>query len=381
MRDVYIIGVGQSRFGKFTDKTPQDLGREAVKEALQDSGVNPKSLQVGYACRQVDGITTAQGIYKGFGMADIEMMNTENACAGGSSAARCLYKDIAFGLYDVGIAVGTDSMSTSNLAGKLLTTRDGDLNGNLGMTMPGMFGMIARRMMETRGYTAEDMAYVSVKNHRHGALNPKAHYRKPLSMEEVLNSRMIADPITLLQCCPQTDGAAAVIMASAEVARKYTTKLVQLAASALSAGSYIDNDYDPTTMRTEGRLAREVYEKAGIGPQDLDVIELHDAFSCEELIHYEELGLCTAEEGLGFLRSGATELGGKIPVNPSGGLLSLGHPLGASGVRVLAEITLQLRGDAGEKQVANAKVGLAQMVGGSEAGLEIGAASLSILKR
>lgn len=379
MREVVIIGVGQSMFGKFADKNPQDLGSQAVAEAIKDAGINPKDFQVAYACRQVNGITTAQSILKGFGVSGIEMINVENACAGGSSAVRCLYKDIATGIYDIGIAVGADSMSTSHLAGKLLGTRDEDLNGHLGMTMPGNFGMIGRRLMETRFYTREDLAYVSVKNHRHGCLNPKAHYRKELTMEEVLNSRMIADPITLLQCCPQTDGAAALIMCSTDLARRYTTKPVKIAASAMGTGAFIDSDYDPTTLKVEKRLSKAAYEAAGIGPEDLDVIELHDAFSCEEIMHYEALGLCSPENGLAFLRSGATELGGKIPVNPSGGLLSLGHPLGASGIRVMCEVTLQLRGEAGKRQVPNAKVGLTQMLGGVEAGLEIAAASINIL--
>jgi len=270
-------------------------------------------------------------------------------------------------------------MSTSHLAGKLLATRDEDLNGHLGMTMPGMFGMIGRRLMETRGYTPEDLAYVSVKNHKHACLNPFAHYQKELTMEEVLESRMIADPITLLQCCPQTDGSAAVILCAGELAKKYTSKPVKIASCTMGTGKFIDSDYDPTTLEIEQILSKRAYEEAGIGPEDLDVIELHDAFSCEEIMHYEALGLCNAEDGLEFLRSGAPELGGRIPVNPSGGLLSLGHPLGASGVRVMAEITLQLRGEAGKKQVPDAKVGLTQMLGGVEAGLEIAAASVNIL--
>ena len=379
MREVVIIGVGQTMFGKFADKTPQALGSQAVEQAIKDAGVNPKDIQVAYACRQVNGITTAQSILKGFGVTDIEMINVENACAGGSSAVRCLWKDIATGIYDIGIAVGADSMSTSHLAGKLLATREEDLNGHLGMTMPGMFGMVGRRLMETRGYTAEDLAYVSVKNHRNACLNPNAHYQKELTMEEVLNSRMIADPITLLQCCPQTDGAAALVMCSKDVAKKYTAKPVKIVASAMGTGTFISGDYDPTELKVEKRLAKQVYETAGIGPEDLDVIELHDAFSCEEIMHYEALGLCKPEDGLAFLRSGATELNGRIPVNPSGGLLSLGHPLGASGVRVMCEITLHLRGQAGKRQVPKAKVGLAQMLGGVEAGLEIAAASINIL--
>lgn len=379
MREVAIIGVGQSMFGKFPDKTPQILGTQAVERAIKDAGINPGDIQVAYACRQVNGITTAQSILKGFGITGIEMINVENACAGGSSAVRCLWKDIATGIYDIGIAVGADSMSTSSLAGKLLGTREEDLNGHLGMTMPGMFGLIGRRLMEERGYRAEDLAYVSVKNHRNACLNPMAHYQKELTMDDVLNSRMIADPITMLQCCPQTDGAAALLMCPVNMARRFNAKPVKIAASTMGTGAFISSDYNPLELKVEKRLAEKAYEQAGIGPEDLDLIELHDAFSCEEIMHYESLGLCKPEDGLDFLRSGATELGGKIPVNPSGGLLSLGHPLGASGVRVMCEITLHLRGQAGKRQIPKAKVGLAQMLGGVEAGLEIAAASIHIL--
>lgn len=379
MREVFIIGVGQSMFGKMPDKSIEELGSQAVSEAIKDAGINPRDIQVAYACREFNGVTTAQSILKRFGVTGIEMNNVENACAGGSTAVRGLWKDIATGIYDIGIAIGVDSMTTSPLAGQLIRTRDDDLNGHLGMTMPGLFGLIARRLMVTRGFTAEDLAYVSVKNHRHACLNPMAQYQKELTMEEILNSRMIADPITLLQCCPQTDGAAALIMCTKDKARKYTTKLVKIAASTMGTGDFVSSDYDPTKLRVEEKLAQEAYEMAGVGPEDLDVIELHDAFSCEEIMHYEGLGLCKPDEGLEFLRSGATEIGGKIPVNPSGGLLSLGHPLGASGVRAMCEVTLHLRGEAGKRQTPNAKVGLAQMLGGVETGLEIAAASIHIV--
>lgn len=379
MREVFVIGVGQSMFGKMPDKTVPELGSQAVSEAFDDAVLNPRDIQVAYASRGRYGRVTAQSILKLFGITGVEMVNVENACAGGLTAVRCLWKDIAMGIHDIGIAIGVESMTTLPTAGKLIRAGDEDLNAQLGMTMPGLFGLIGRRMMETRGFSREDLAYVSVKNHRHGCLNPKAQYQKELTMEEVLNSRMIADPITLLQCCPQTDGAAAVVMCSKEVAKKYTTKLVKFAASTLGTGDFAYGDYDPTVLHVEKKLAKEAYEMAGIGPEDLDVIELHDAFSCEEIMHYEGLGLCDPDGGLAFLRSGATEIGGKIPVNPSGGLLSLGHPLGASGVRVICEITLQLRGQAGKRQVQKAKVGLAQMLGGVETGLELAAGSIHIL--
>jgi benzoylsuccinyl-CoA thiolase BbsB subunit len=235
--------------------------------------------------------------------------------------------------------------------------------------------------METQGATVEDFARVSVKNHHHGALNPRAQYQKEFTVDEILNSRMIAEPITLLQCCPNTDGAAAVILCSVDVARKYTTHTVKVAGSALLSADYFYKKEDLTSFSMGIKTAQKAYEMAGIGPEDIDVVELHDAFACEEIVHCEDLGLCQPGEGVEFFRSGATAIGGKVPVNPSGGLLSLGHPLSASGVRVVCDITEQLRGQAGNRQTPNARVGLAQMLGGFANGLEAGACGIHILTR
>jgi benzoylsuccinyl-CoA thiolase BbsB subunit len=379
MRDVYIIGVGQSTFGKLSDRTAADLGLEAVSEAIKDAGIGPREIRVAYGCRMFDAATTAQSILKGLGVTAIEMINVENACASGSTAVRCLWKDIAFGLYDVGVAVGVESMTTSPIAGKLIPPQKDDLDGHLGLTFPTIFALIARRLMETHGATAEDFAMVSVKNHHHGCLNPRAQYKKEFTVEEILASRMISDPITMLQCCPNTDGAAAVIMCSQDVAKRYTTKPVRVAASVLLSGDYFFKKADLTSFTMGKNACRMAYEMAGVGPKDLDLIELHDAFACEEIIHYEDMGICKPGESIPLLRSGATALGGKIPVNPSGGLLSLGHPLAASGVRVIGEVALHLRGQAGKRQVPDAKVGMAQMLGGMDNGLEAGAAGIHIL--
>jgi benzoylsuccinyl-CoA thiolase BbsB subunit len=248
--------------------------------------------------------------------------------------------------------------------------------------MPAIFALMARRMMEQNGATVEDFANISVKNHYHGCLNPIAQYQKEVTIEEVLNSRMICDPITLMQCCPNTDGAAAVVLCSMKVARKFTTNPVKIVGSSLLSGYYRFQQEDITYSPVGAQAASSAYEMAGCGPEDVDVVELHDAFAPEEIMRYEELSLCKRHEGIQLLRSGETKLGGRVPVNPSGGLLSLGHPLSASGVRVIAEIALQLRGKAGKRQVPGAKVGLAHMAGGWAAGLEAGpACGVQILKR
>ncbi|MHB2266314.1 thiolase family protein [Aliihoeflea sp. 2WW] len=379
MRDVVVLGVGQSVFGKFPERSVSSLGCEAVLAALDDAGIGPRQVQTAYSSRLYSDMITSQTILKEIGIVGIEMTNVENACAGGATAVRQLWKDIAGGFCDVGIALGVESMTTSPVAGKLIPPAHDDLEGQLGMSMPALFALMARRLMTTQGATIEDFAQVSVKAHDAGALNPYAQYRKRLTVDEVVGSRMIADPITLLQCCPNTDGAAAIVLCSSEFARRYTTKLIRIIASSLVSGDYLFRKDDLTTFRLGAAAAEKAYEMAGVAPRDLDLVELHDAFASEEIMHYEDLSLCPRGDGVGLLRSGATSLGGRIPVNPSGGLLSLGHPLSASGVRNICEIVLHLRGRAGDRQVHNARLGLAQMLGGAATGLEAGAASVHIL--
>jgi benzoylsuccinyl-CoA thiolase BbsB subunit len=381
VREVAVIGVGQSTFGRFPQKTVVELGREAVVAALKDAGISPKDIQVSYTSKIYHTMVTGQSILKEVGIRGIEMINVENACAGGATSFRGVWKDIANGQYDIGIAIGVESMTTSPIAGKLIPPTEDDLEGQLGLTMPGIFAILARRQMEQYGTTVEDFAMVSVKNHHHGCLNPFAQYRKEFTVEEILNSRMICDPITLLECCPNTDGAAAAVLCSIKVAKRYTTKPIKVIGSALLSGEYRYLQGEMTISPLGSKTARMAYEMAGVGPEDIDVVELHDAFANEEILRYEELGLCKPGEGTRLVRERTTWVGGKIPINPSGGLLALGHPLSASGVRNIAEIVLHLRRQAGERQTPNAKVGLAHMLGGSVAGLEAGACGIHILAR
>jgi benzoylsuccinyl-CoA thiolase BbsB subunit len=380
MRDVAVIGVGQSTFGKFPQKTATELGREAVLATIKDAGVKPRDIQVAYTARLYDCWVTGQCILSDVGIHGIEMINVENACAGGATAFRGVWKEIADGRYDIGIAIGVESMTTSPIAGKLISPTKEDLEGQLGLTMPAAIAMVAQRQME-QGSTKEDFAMVSVKNHHHGCLNPFAQYKKEFTVEQVLNSLMICDPVTMYMCCPTTDGAAAAILCSMDVARRYTTKPIRVIGSALLSGSYKYMMKDITASPLNKATINMAYEMAGVGPEDIDVIELHDAFAPEEVLHYETFGLCKPGEGTRLLKEKATWVGGRIPVNPSGGLLALGHPLSASGVRNICEIVLHLRGQAGERQTPNAKVGLAQMLGGAVVSLEAGACGVHILAR
>ena len=379
MRDVAVIGVGQSTFGKFPQKTATELGREAVLAAIKDAGVKPRDIQVAYTARLYDCWVTGQCILSDVGIHGIEMINVENACAGGATAFRGVWKEIADGRYDIGIAIGVESMTTSPIAGKLISPTKEDLEGQLGLTMPAAIAMVAQRQMEQGSATMEDFAMVSVKNHHHGCLNPFAQYKKEFTVEKVLDSPMICDPVTMLMCCPTTDGAAAAILCSMDVARRYTTKPIRVIGSALLSGNYKYMVEDITVSPLDKATINMAYEMAGVGPEDIDVIELHDAFAPEEVLHYETFGLCQPGEGTRLLKEKATWVGGRIPVNPSGGLLALGHPLSASGVRNICEIVLHLRGQAGERQTPNAKVGLAQMLGGVVVSLEAGACGVHIL--
>jgi acetyl-CoA acetyltransferase len=221
--------------------------------------------------------------------------------------------------------------------------------------------------MERYGTTREQMAQVSVKNHIHGALNPYAQFQKKFTLEEVLKSPMIADPLTLYSCCPNSDGAAALVLCSKEKAKKVNGWAIRIGASVLATGTY-DNQRDITNWDVEIRAAQQAYKMASLGPKDLDVVEVHDAFTICEILHYEGLGLCPLGEGGRLIDEKATELGGRIPVNPSGGLLSKGHPVGASGVAQVVEIVWHLRGQARERQVQGARVGLADMMGGNKEG-------------
>lgn len=376
MREVYVLGFGQTIFGKHESKTVNELGSAAVLAAVKDAQINPKELQTAYCGSLYSPVNVVQSSLIRLGIGKIPMYTVENACASGSSAVHLLQQDIAYGVCDIGLAMGVESLSAHHRKiGKGLIGIEGDLQAKLSLTMPSFFAMLCNRLMEQRGATLEDICYPSIKNHKNSVNNPFSQYRKKVTFQEIMDSNMISDPITLLQCCPQSDGAAAVILCSKEYYKKFNKKTnrpaVKLAASVISVSGAEDSSYDPLALDTLIEGAKNACEMAGVeASKDVDLVEMHDAFSGEELASYEMLGLCPPGEGIAFARSGAAELGGRCPVNPSGGLLSLGHPLGASGVRVVGDITRQLWGEVGANQVEDAKVGMAQMLGGVLSGVE-----------
>lgn len=367
MRDVFITGVGMTVFGKH-ERSLRSLGYEACVNALKDAGVKPADIEAGYCG---NGLAVAlqgeagvgQHVFWEAGIRGIPVVNVENACASGSTALREGWMAIAGGFYDTVIVAGVEK--TVMPKGTPLNVGMGELEVRLGDIFPGYFAFAAQKHMEQFGTTLEQMAKVSVKNHHNGTFNPYAQFQKPVTVEEVLNSPMIADPMTLYSCCPNSDGAAAVILVSEERAKKFGRKAVRLAGSALTSGTY-ENQKDFTGWEMERRAARQAYEMASIDPKEIDVVEVHDAFTICEIVHYEGLGLCPIGEGGRFIDEGHTQLGGKIPVCPSGGLLAKGHPVGASGVAQIVELAWQLRGEAGKRQVHNPRVAVAQIMGGNK---------------
>jgi benzoylsuccinyl-CoA thiolase BbsB subunit len=380
MRDVAVIGVGSTIFGKFPQKAVFELGAEAAGAALKDAGINPKDIQFAYYANLYGGMVEGQAALRDTGITNIEITNVENACTGGATALRRAWYDIASGLYDIGIAVGAESMTTSPISGKLITPAKGDLSGELGMNTVAKFALSQRRYMDISGVTLEQIAMVSVKNHHNGCTNPYSQYKKEFSVADIINSRLICDPITQLQSCPTTDGAAAVVLTSLDFARRYTARPITIAASIIKSGDYAFRWKDITFSDMTYKAAREAYQMAGVGPEDIDLCELHDAFAVNELQHYVELGFCRRGEEVRLLEDGVTGLKGRLPVNASGGLLSKGHPLSATGVAQIAEIVWQLRGQAGDNQVPHAQLGLAHTLGGEVSDLEAGAVGVHILQ-
>ena len=370
MRDVYITGVGMTVFGKHPDRSLRDLGGEACLAALRDAGVQPKEIEAGYCGNALGPVlqgetSVGQNVFWEVGINSVPIVNVENACATGSTALHQAWVSVASGLYDMVIVAGTEKVVMPK--GTFLDVGAGELEVKLGEVFPGCFALIAQKHMELYGTTREQLAKVSVKNHMNGTLNPYAQFQKTFTVQEVLDSPMIADPLTLYSCCPNSDGAAALIVCSRKKAVKAKGKAVRILASVLATGIY-ENQRDFTSWEVEKRAAGKAYTMASLGPEDLDVVEVHDAFTISEILHYEGLGLCRPGEGGRLIDEGITALGGRVPVNPSGGLLSRGHPVGASGVAQVVEIVWQLRGEAGKRQVEKARVGLAQIMGGNKEG-------------
>lgn len=379
MKGVSVIGVGMIPFGKYPDTNITDLGWPAVKAAIKDSGIDARRIQAVYSGTARGGAMVGQRIMGRLGLAGLPIVNVENACSSSSSAMAQGVMAVSSGAYDVVLVIGVEKLT--KFGGGTLPLDEDDWEVRLGLTMPALYAMRAQRYMHDYGVSLKEVASVSVKNRKNGALNPDAQMRKEVSVEEVLASRMIADPFTLLQCCPTGDGAAAIILASNAVAKQLSQNPIEVRASHLTSGRFMSGFRDMTSPEITVRGAREIFEESGLGPEDIDVAEVHDAFSIAELIYYEAFGFCARGDGAALLQSGATSIGGRIPINPSGGLIAKGHPVGATGAAQVVEIVRQLRGQAGARQVEGAKVGMTHATGGGISGFDHGACSIHIFQR
>jgi acetyl-CoA acyltransferase len=368
MTDVYVLGIDMMKFGRFPDTTVLELGARAALMALDDASLSIMQMEALYCANlgQANAMV-GQRVLREIGQTGIPVVNVANACASGATAFREAWISIKAGLYDLVLVVGVEQMGKGLLGSGAGTGRNGiSVEGLLGSgTMPAVFAEIGMEHRRKYGTSFEQFAKVSVKNHRHSVLNPKAMYQYETPLEKVMSAEMIAYPNTKLMCSVNVDGAAAAVLASERKARQLgTRRAVRVRASVLTSDPWQERNLALPDVNTCTRMAaKEAYEMAGVGPDELDLVELHDCFATAELVHYENLGLCAEGEAGKLIDARETDLGGKIPVNVSGGLLSKGHPLGATGIANIYEVSTQLRDEADKRQVDGARVGLTHVLG------------------
>ncbi|MBZ5739545.1 thiolase family protein [Nocardioides mangrovi] len=373
----YVVGAAMIPMGRHRDCSYAGLAVGPVLDALRCAGIDRREVQAAWFGHSFGGMLTGQRILKEIGIGGIPVVNVDNACSGGATALHQAARAVAAGEHEVALVVGVEKLT--QFGGGTLPLVAEDPEVQQGMVMPALYAMRARRYLHDRGSLA-DLAAVSVKARRHGARNPLAQLRSEVTAEQVLGSRRIADPLTLFMCCPTGDGAAAVVLVSEAVRRRLDGPAVELLASVLHSGTLELGARDMLRPEITVDSAREAYEAAGLGPEELDVVELHDAFSIAELVYYEALGLCPAGEAASLLHRGETTFGGRVVVNPSGGLLAKGHPVGASGAAQVAEVFWQLTGRAGDRQVEGARTALTHVTGGGIAGLDHGACTVHVFR-
>ena len=374
MRRVAVIGVGLTKFGKH-DRSSAELFAEAARDAITDAEISPPAIQALYYGNVTGGegerqLHTSPLAASLLGLTNIPTTRFENACATSHVAFRHAVMEVAAGISDVVLVGGGERVlhiPTDHATEYFAFCSDASYEQPVGLTFPGVFALIARAHMEKYGTTEEQMAHVAVKNHRHGVHNPKAQFRKEITLETVLRSAYVADPLKLFDCCPFTDGGAAVVLASEEVARRHKRSIWVLGSAAASDTMFMHEKRVLSRVTATERAALGAYRQAGKGPQDVDVVELHDCFTIAEIVATEGLGFFEPGTGGIAAEKGWTSVGGKIPVNPSGGLKSKGHPIGATGAAQICEIVTQLRGEAGPRQVEGARVGLTHTLGGNTA--------------
>lgn len=418
MEDVYVIGVGMTRFGKWPEESIKTLCKKAVTAACEHAGIGPKDIETAAVGNAFQGIATGQESIRGqvvlrpMGIGDIPVFNVENACASSATAFQVAWMDLALGLHGIGLALGFEKMYLEDRdkrlslfsaamdqdvvqammkmmkqheeksREKLEKKQEGDKGagkkseGKRSAFMD-LYAMAARMHMDKYGTTQRQFAAISAKNHTNSQYNPYAQYQNPMTIDEVLAAPLISYPLTRPMCSPVGDGAAAAILATKSVVKRLGIKKpVKVLAAMLGSGK--DRSMDEPDLAE--RLSARAYETAGIGSSDIDVLEVHDATAFGELRALEGLGFCPVGEGGPFSEAGNTAIGGKIPTNPSGGLESKGHPVGATGVGQVCEIVWQLRGEADKRQVEGARIGMCEN-GGGNIGVEEAAMNIIILER
>ncbi|GAB6155069.1 thiolase family protein [Desulfosporosinus burensis] len=394
--DVYIIGVGMTRFGKYLDRSIKDLTKEAIGEALLDAGLQQEDLQAAWFANSTWGFFEGQHQLRGqvalgaMGIHEIPVFNVESACGGGAQGLHSAWLGVASGAYDCTLAVGTEKLYNQDKVKSFQAIGTGTdvenvetmfagwierlnklgipteaLEGS-GVNRSGMMDIYAYMIswhMKKYGTTQRQLAVITAKNHWHGSMNPKAQYQEAMSIEEVLAGRQVAYPLTVPMCAPLGDGSAAAILCSGDFLKGLkSSRPVKVRASVY--GSSTTRTFDEEDKAIEVRLAKKAYNISGLGPEDINLLEVHDAAAFSEIKMTEQLGFCKHGEGGALAESGATTLGGRIPVNVSGGLISRGHPLAATGVAQIIELVTQLRGEAGKRQVEGARLGMAENGGG-----------------
>jgi acetyl-CoA acetyltransferase len=387
-QNAVVAGVGTTRFGRHPDRSLASLAHEAIRQALDDAGIGIEKIQAVWAGNAAAAVMTGQvciagqAIMRGLGLGGVPVINVENACATASTAFQQAATMVTLGVHDIVLAFGVEKLYSTDKrkvfsvfdgcadvdnpqalrAFALGESSDGGGAGETRSVFMDIYARMARDYMAATGATASDFAEVSAKNSLHGSLNPNAQFHDVITAQQVLNSASIVDPLTLLMCSPIADGASAAVIMSPRAARELgVSQPVKVRSSVLASGY----DYTPDAEKLATRVSRIAYETAGVGPLDLGLVELHDASSPSELVYYEALGLCKPGDGLRLLREGHTRLGGRVPVNTSGGLVRKGHPIGATGLSQIHELTTQLRGRAGARQADNnPRIALAENGGG-----------------
>lgn len=370
MREVAIIGVGMTKFGELWEQSLRDMFAEAALKAMENAKVEKiDALYVGamssglYAYQEHLGSLMADYI----GQIGVPAVRVESACSSGGQAVRMGFIDVASGMHDIVLVGGVEKMwDVEDGTFVLVTASDQEYEAYNGVTFPGLYAMIARAYMERYGLTREELAQVPIKNHKHAVNNPNAQYPFEIDLKTVLNSSMVADPLRLMDCSPITDGAACLILCPLDRAKEFTDKYVKIRGVGAASGPIALHDHkDLTRLEAVYLAAQRAYQMAGVTPNDIDFVEVHDCFSIAEIVVAEELGFFEYGKGGKAIAEGQATYGGKIVINPSGGLKAKGHPVGATGVAQLGEAFYQLTNQAGKRQVQNARLGMTQNMGGS----------------